>query len=58
MGDSKLKEVNYVTYCESCKHKDKNDYESPCNECLEAHDAMREGTEVPVMWEAKKGNKS
>lgn len=29
------REVRFDKYCETCKHKDKNEKEDPCNECLE-----------------------
>lgn len=28
------KEVYFVAWCDKCAHKDKPDYEDPCNECL------------------------
>lgn len=28
-------EVYFDQYCSSCKHFNKEDYEDPCNECLE-----------------------
>ena len=28
-------EVYFKQYCETCKHKKKEDREDPCNECLE-----------------------
>lgn len=52
MNNSEFKEVNFVEYCRTCKHSDKEDFKDPCNECLLT--GMREGTEVPEYWEAKK----
>ena len=28
------KEVDFKTYCATCKHKDKKEDETPCDECL------------------------
>lgn len=28
------KEVYFGTYCKTCKHRDLNGYEEPCDECL------------------------
>ena len=27
--------VDFKKYCEICKHKDKKEFEDPCNECLD-----------------------
>lgn len=51
--DSKMKEVDFKTYCKICKFKSKEDYEDPCNSCLEV--PMREGTFKPEKWEKKPG---
>lgn len=56
-----LKEVRFDKWCESCKHyahkfpKESFSFEAqePCTTCLEAENAMREGTEKPEYWEAK-----
>ena len=52
MGNSEAKDVNFYDYCKTCKHRDKDDYESPCNECLIK--PVRDGTFVPIYWEGKK----
>lgn len=52
MGDSNLKEINFVEYCRTCKYRDKKDYEPPCDECLEV--GMRKGTCVPERWDGNK----
>lgn len=41
-------EVDFKTYCEKCIHREKKDFEDPCNECLEV--GMREGTRVPEQY--------
>lgn len=48
------KEVNFSKYCDLCVYREKKDYESPCNECLE--EGMREGTEKPLYFEERKVN--
>lgn len=32
--EQNTKEVRYDIYCEQCKNKEKEDYEDPCNDCL------------------------
>lgn len=59
--ESDLKEVRFDKWCESCKHyphKYPNEdfsfeAQEPCASCLEAENAMREGSEKPEYWEAK-----
>ena len=59
--EADLKEVRFDKWCESCKHyvhKYPNEdfsfeAQEPCATCLEAENAMREGTEKPEYWEAK-----
>lgn len=49
-------EVDFKTYCEKCIHREKKDFEDPCNECLEV--GMRESTRVPEQYsEAPKKQK-
>lgn len=43
------KEVLFLIHCINCKHKDRPEFEDPCNECLEY--GMREGTEKPLKFE-------
>ena len=45
------REVRFDIYCETCKHKEKNENEEPCDECLE--DSINLNTEKPVRWEEK-----
>ena len=51
--DENLKEVNFFKYCKTCKHKDKEEFEYPCDDCLNVEDDMREGTEKPKYYEEK-----
>lgn len=46
--DSEYKEVDFGTYCETCKHKDTPEFEDPCNDCLDT--PVREGTVKPINW--------
>lgn len=34
MAPNELKEVYYCDYCDTCKHRDVEETEEPCNECL------------------------
>lgn len=61
MDELRYKEVRFDKWCEKCKHyahkfpKEKFSFEAqePCCSCLDAENAMREGTEKPEYWEAK-----
>jgi hypothetical protein len=46
--------VDYFIYCPTCKHKEKNGWDDPCNECMET--PVRKNTTKPAMYE--KENKS
>lgn len=41
--------VDYFIYCKSCKHKDKNGWDDPCNECMET--PVRKHTTKPAKYE-------
>ena len=49
IGDPK--EVDFAKYCKKCKHFDTQDYEEPCNECLE-NPAMQD-SHKPMHFEEK-----
>jgi len=59
--DASDKEVHFDKWCHLCKHyahKFPNEdfsfeAQEPCNTCLEAIYAVREGSEKPEYWEAK-----
>lgn len=59
--DASDKEVRFDKWCPLCKHyahKFPNENfsfeaQEPCNTCLEAIYAVREGSEKPEYWEAK-----
>lgn len=51
MTNPKPKEVRYDLYCERCVHKDLDDFEEPCNECMEQF--TNEGTDKPTKYEEK-----
>lgn len=46
------KEVDFHIHCTSCKHRDKKETESPCDECLE--EPVNSYSSKPVKWEEKK----
>lgn len=43
--------VEYFKYCPTCKHKDLNGWEDPCNDCLD--NPVNVGTDKPVKYEKK-----
>lgn len=45
------KEVYFHQYCEKCKHKDVEQSEEPCNECLENPENLY--SHKPVKFEEK-----
>ena len=51
MNDRNLMEVDFVKYCETCKHADLSSYKDPCHECLAY--PCNESSCKPVMWEEK-----
>ena len=34
MSEINYKEVDYKSYCKTCKHKSVDEFKEPCNECL------------------------
>ena len=49
--ENQMKFVEFNIYCPRCKHKDLDEHQDPCNECLEV--GARENTHVPEYWEAE-----
>ena len=47
-----LKIVNYDIYCQTCKYKDLDGIEEPCNECLD--NPVNEDSKKPVKYEEEK----
>ena len=43
--------VEFDKYCESCKHKNVPEADSPCDECLEI--PARDESRKPERWEAE-----
>lgn len=50
---SDFKKVEFGTYCEVCKHFDKDDLEWPCNICLA--NSLNFNSNKPIKWEKKDG---
>ena len=50
--ETDTKEVYFYMYCCSCKHRDKNEWEDPCNDCL-SYPANID-SHKPVEYEEKK----
>lgn len=48
-----LKEVYFDRYCKTCQHKDVNDGEDPCDECL--NEAVNSYSHKPVNYKEKDG---
>lgn len=46
------KEVDYATYCKTCKYRDVDDVKDPCNDCLAEPYNLH--SVKPVKWEEKK----
>lgn len=49
MRSIKPKEVDYSKYCFKCAYKKTDDFEEPCNTCLE--EFTNEGTDKPTKFE-------
>lgn len=41
--------VDYCVYCKTCKHKEKHNWEDPCDECIST--PVRKNTSVPVNYD-------
>lgn len=52
MSDNGMKFVDFGTYCNTCKHFDKNQNQEPCNECLT--EPVNFYSHKPVKYEEKK----
>lgn len=50
-----LKEVRFDLYCKKCKHKDKKQTETPCDECLA--EPANVNSRKPVKFEEKEKKK-
>ncbi len=50
-GTNNTKFVDFLTYCETCKHKNLKESEEPCDECLE--NPVNFDSHKPVKWEKK-----
>ena len=48
---NELKIVFFDVYCNTCKHKDISEHDSPCDECLYA--VTRENSHKPIKYEEK-----
>lgn len=51
MSDYGFKIVDFATYCKKCKHLDKKEDETPCDECLKI--SARIGSKKPERWVEK-----
>lgn len=44
--------VDFETYCDTCRYKERDGTEEPCNECLRV--PARKNSRKPVEWKEKK----
>lgn len=49
MPDISTKEVRFDEWCPKCKHWGINEYEEPCNSCL--NEPCNEHSTKPLMWQ-------
>ena len=49
MEERYTKIVDYATYCPKCKHKDVNETDDPCNECL-TYPVRTDGSRKPAFY--------
>lgn len=52
MDDDKVyKEVDFKTYCQTCKYKDLGETDDPCSECMD--NSLNLESRKPIKWEDK-----
>lgn len=51
MDEQNYKFVDFASYCPLCKHRDKKEDDSPCDECLEV--GARKDTRKPERFEER-----
>ena len=51
MNESGLKEVYFNQYCPTCRHKDLDESQEPCCDCLE--EPVNQDSHKPVRYEKK-----
>ena len=44
-----LKEVDFNTYCQRCRHREKDEWQYPCSDCVPI--SVRHNTCVPKFYE-------
>lgn len=49
--DSEYKEVDYATYCKTCKYQDVSEVKDPCFDCLD--EPVRLYSSKPAEWKEK-----
>lgn len=52
IGDEKI--VNFARYCKRCKHRTVEEYEDPCNDCL--NNPVNIDSHKPVNFEEKEND--
>lgn len=54
--EHEYKEVYFDQYCKSCKHKDTDEKDDPCCECLD--EPFNLNSHKPVRWEESNGTRT
>lgn len=49
--EENMKIVEFEAYCHTCKHEKVDDFEDPCNDCLNC--PARQYSHKPINWEEK-----
>ena len=56
VSDEELREVDFETYCKTCKYEKRPEEQIPCCDCLE--EPLNLFSQKPVKWEAKDKGKA
>ena len=51
INDNEYKEVYFHMYCKECKHRELNENQEPCNECL--GEPINQYSHKPIKFEKK-----
>ena len=52
MGRNDTQFIDFFKYCATCKYKDTDEIDDPCNECLDI--GAKEGSGIPEKYEEAK----
>lgn len=51
MSENDYKEVYFSQYCKTCEYQKREEYEDPCDECL--NEPVNVNSHKPVNWKEK-----